>query len=59
MADEAKFSYKEDESGWKNVETVHKLAFRLDHFTGARFGLFIYSTIVEGGEARFSDFIVN
>ena len=34
-----------------------KLKFRLDHFTGVRFALFIYSTEQTGGYAEFSDFV--
>lgn len=41
---------------WEKIGGVHKLSFRLDHFTGARFGLFIYSTKESGGKAGFSDF---
>lgn len=41
---------------WKSIGTAHKLTFRLDHFTGARFGLFVYSRKVTGGQAGFSDF---
>ena len=41
----------------KKIGSDHKLEFKLDHFTGARFGLFIYSTKEIGGSARFSDFI--
>ncbi|MBO4900298.1 MAG: family 43 glycosylhydrolase [Lachnospiraceae bacterium] len=33
-----------------------KLRFLLDHFTGVRFGLFIYSTLECGGYAEFSEF---
>ena len=33
------------------------LEFKLDHFTGARFGLFVYSTKEAGGCASFSNFI--
>ena len=44
------------EEGWKEFGPKHKLAFRLDHFTGARFGLFVYSTKESGGTAGFSDF---
>ena len=36
---------------------ANKLQFKLDHFTGARFGLFIYSTKEAGGSASFSNFI--
>lgn len=35
----------------------HKLRFRLDHFTGCRFGLFMMSVKEHGGKAGFSDFI--
>ena len=38
------------------IGTVHKLHFRLDHFTGARFALFVRSSAVTGGEAAFSDY---
>ena len=41
------------------AETVgkpHKLYFRLDHFTGARFGLCAFSGITPGGTAVFRDF---
>ena len=36
---------------------INKLQFKLDHFTGARFGLFIYSTKEAGGSASFSNFV--
>ena len=35
----------------------HKLRFRLDHFTGARFALTMLSTTKAGGTAVFTDFI--
>lgn len=53
--DEAFCSILEDNE-WKEAGPKHKLSFRLDHFTGARFGLFIYSTQEPGGSAIFSDF---
>lgn len=34
----------------------HKLYFTLDHFTGCRAGLFLYSTKETGGHAAFADF---
>ncbi len=40
----------------KPLGTTHKLVYKLDHFTGARFGLFIYSTKSTGGSATFSGF---
>ena len=44
-------------SGWRQIGSIHKMTFRLDHFTGARFGLFVYSTLETGGTANFSRFI--
>ena len=40
----------------RDIGTAHKLRFRLDHFTGCRFGLFVYSEKTAGGMAGFSDF---
>ena len=34
-----------------------KVRFRLDHFTGCRFGLFMFSTKEAGGYADFSNFL--
>ena len=45
-----------DDVGNEKVMGVHKLRFRLDHFTGARFGLFVYSTKEVGGCAGFKNF---
>ena len=45
-----------DDAGCVDIGGVHKLRFRLDHFTGARFGLFIYSTEEVGGRVGFKDF---
>jgi len=56
MKDEARFSYFDGES-FRELGIVHKMAFRLDHFTGARFGLFVYSTVEAGGSASFADFV--
>ncbi|WP_035799376.1 glycoside hydrolase family 43 protein [Butyrivibrio sp. NC3005] len=47
--------YKDNE--WKSIGQSTKLFFGLDHFTGCRFALFAYSTIKEGAEAGFSNFI--
>ncbi len=41
---------------WEKLGPAHKLHFRLDHFTGCRFGLALYSTLQAGGAAEFSDF---
>ena len=46
-----------DSSGWRQIGCVHKMTFRLDHFTGARFGLFMYSTLEMGGTVGFKDFV--
>jgi len=55
LKDEAHFSYYEDNQ-WKPLGVSHKLHFKLDHFTGCRFGLFLYSTKKIGGMADFLDF---
>ena len=39
------------------IGPVSKLCFKLDHFTGVRFGLFAYSTEKIGGSASFADFV--
>ena len=41
----------------KKIGSDRKLRFRLDHFTGCRFGLFMMSEKKEGGSAAFSDFV--
>ncbi len=55
MQDEARFFYREG-FWWKKIGPTKKLSFRLDHFTGCRFGLFLYATKEIGGTAGFSDF---
>ncbi len=55
MQDKLDFFYLKDGRMVK-VGASHKLNFRLDHFTGCRFGLFVYSTREYGGEAVFTDF---
>ena len=45
-----------DGSEWKPLGPEHTMAFALDHFTGARFGLFLYATEETGGSASFSRF---
>ena len=52
--DTAEFFYKEKKRWIKAGE--QKLYFKLDHFTGCRFGLFLYATRRTGGEAVFWDF---
>lgn len=56
-ADWATFFYW-DQDGWQPLGKPHKLYFRLDHFTGNRFGLFVQSTQLVGGEAAFSQFVL-
>jgi hypothetical protein len=46
-------------TGFERIGATHKLTFRLDHFTGCRFGLFIYSEKETGGSAGFMDFRLN
>ncbi len=53
--DEAQFFYQ-DNGEWKKIGPTHKLAFLLDHFTGCRFGLFMYSTREAGGSVGFREF---
>lgn len=58
MKDEAKFFYAEEEgAACKEIGITHKLYFKLDHFTGCRFALFMYSTKEYGGCAGFSNFV--
>lgn len=55
MVDEAKFYYKQ-EGEWKALGITQKLYFKMDHFTGCRFGLCYYSTKQKGGVADFMSF---
>lgn len=55
MTDRLDFFYIKDNK-YVKIGTAHQLRFRLDHFVGARFGLFAYSTRSIGGSAAFSDF---
>ena len=58
MKDEAVLYYVE--KGEKiQLGSKHRLFFKLDHFTGCRAGLFMYSTETAGGYADFSDFRMN
>ena len=45
-----------DGSEWKPLGPVHSMSFALDHFTGCRFGLFLYAAEETGGEASFRSF---
>ncbi|BAM48505.1 glycoside hydrolase family 43 protein [Amphibacillus xylanus] len=55
MKDEVKFLYQKDDQ-FIQIGPNHQTAFRLDHFTGCRFGLFYYSTEQSGGTVQFSQF---
>lgn len=56
MKDEARCYYRVNKGDWLPIGTVHKLYFKLDHFTGCRFGLFCYAAEKTGGSACFRDF---
>ncbi len=43
-------------SEFQTLGQTHKLYFLLDHFTGCRVGLFLYSTKETGGSALFAEF---
>lgn len=54
--DEAAFFYFKD-GEWMQIGVKHPLLFRLDHFTGCRFGVFCYANERSGGSAQFNDFV--
>lgn len=56
--DEADFYYQ-DAGKWNKLGITKKLYFRLDHFVGCRFGLFLFSTLETGGAVEFEHFIYN
>lgn len=41
---------------WKSIGISQKMYFKLDQFTGCRFGLFLFSTKQTGGHADFMEF---
>lgn len=53
--DTADFFY-EDKGSWKALGIRQKLYFKLDHFTGCRFGLFAYASQQTEGYADFTEF---
>lgn len=55
MRDTAEFFYKEGKR-WVRIDYKHRLFFRMDHFMGCRYGLFVYATKESGGAAVFRDF---
>ncbi len=58
--DTAEFFFAEEANGqtteFSKLGDTHKLFFKLDHFVGCRFGLFLFSTKETGGVAQFSKF---
>ena len=56
MRDEAAFFYEDEHGQWRQLGSVWKLSFSLEHFTGNRVGLFSYATAQTDGIASFSDF---
>lgn len=57
MEDTAEFSYKpEGATHFECIAKKHQLYYKVDHFTGARYGLSIFSTKTTGGFATFTDF---
>lgn len=55
MRDRADCFYLADEE-WKHIGISQKMYFKMDHFTGCRFGLFLFSTKQTGGYADFMKF---
>lgn len=53
--DECTFYYL-DGNEWRPLGITHRLVWKMDHFVGARVGLFLYSTRRIGGVADFSSF---
>ncbi|MCR4788043.1 MAG: glycoside hydrolase 43 family protein [Lachnospiraceae bacterium] len=56
LTDKLDFYYLKDNK-YVRIGDTHQLKFRLDHFAGARFGLFLYATEETGGEATFTKFV--
>lgn len=54
-AGEVQFSCA-DGPAWKPLGPVHPMRFTLDHFTGCRFGLYLYAAEETGGSAAFRRF---
>lgn len=51
--DEGRMEYSLDGREWTALGGAHKLNYTAPHFTGYRFGLFMYSTKTPGGRADF------
>ncbi|MDO4302725.1 MAG: family 43 glycosylhydrolase [Bacillota bacterium] len=54
--DQADFFYLDTQGKWRKIGITQNLYFKLDFFTGCRFGLFVYATKETGGKAGFADF---
>ena len=50
-----RFFFRKGEE-WSPLGPAHTMAFALDHFTGCRFGLFLYAQQEAGGSAAFREF---
>jgi beta-xylosidase len=55
LKDEVQFFYQ-DKNEWMPLGICHQLYFKLDHFVGCRFGLFLFSTQHTGGIVDFLNF---
>lgn len=59
-ADVVSFSYRpvecDHDDAWIPLGAPHRLYYKMDHFTGCRVGMFLYSSTSIGGEAAFSRF---
>lgn len=53
------YFYYLDNGEWCQLGQKFELFFKMDHFTGCRFGLSVFSTLQAGGYADFSDFRYN
>ena len=49
--------FRRQDGEWEPLGEPHRMRFSLDHFTGCRFGLFLYATKETGGSAGFSRFV--
>lgn len=58
MRDLLDFYYREPgDEEWKKLGDPHQMIFGLDHFTGVRFGLCVFSSEVTGGTGVFENFL--
>lgn len=58
MKDEVAFFFRAgDGDPWTALGLAHQVYFKMDHFVGCRFGLFLYATKETGGSASFRHFV--